>query len=267
MLSARSVMGVPACLLLALTANAAVVSFDTSNWDHGSGSQLGWNDGEFSGTTSILGADVTITTTNVGTAVNAVNHFRRIDETFFSGFAIQMIPATNGVTNPLTNYNRIDFTFTNPVILESITLTDVDRAGGQWYDLIATEAFTTTTPGALGTGISPNYTVGSNVFTVNPAPNFNSLDFALPFSNTGNVQNDPTNDVTISFTDPIDSFSIYYLNNGGDNQAGTQTIGIRGNQFIVSVVPEPFAGVLVSLALTAAAFRRRRREQVPSRSR
>jgi hypothetical protein len=238
--------------------HAGIVSYDTSDWDHGSGSQQGWNDGELQGTTTVLGRTLTVTSNRFGTAQYTADHLSRIDETFFSGFAFQLQPAsTDQNAGVLTNYARIDFSFSSDIHLDSYTLTDVDRANGQWYDVIAVEAFGTTTPGALGTGFTPDYTF-ENPSNLGTATLF-GLNAAGPLSNTGNVQNTPENDVTFSFSESIRSFSIYYWNfNNTDNAAGTQTIGTRGNAFTVSS-PEPSAATLLAVwALMTAPVRRRR---------
>ncbi len=251
-----SISFVVAFSLIAGTGNADTVSFDTSVWDHGSGPQMGWIDGQTSGTTTVLGRTLTVSSTAFGTATPTADHFTRIDESFFSGFAIQAIPNTtdqNGAT--LTNFLRIDLSFSAPIRLDEFTLTDVDRTDGQWYDVIAAEAFTTTAVGAVGTGTSANYVGGSNIGFGTVA----GLSAAGPLGATGNVLNTPENDIDISFDSELSSFSIYYWNlNTANNGAATQTIGIRGNAFEVSIVPEPGGVCLLMLGVWVGASRRKR---------
>ena len=242
--------------LLASTASAELVSYDTNLWAHGAGPQTGWNDGELSGTTMVLGRTLTVTSSLFGTAQFTTDHASRINESFFTGFAFQLQPNTTddntGAT--LSNYMRLDFSFSSPIRLDQYTLTDVDRTDGQWYDVIAAEAFTTATPGAIGTGIDPVYS--TNPTTNIGFANFFGLSASGPVGGTGNVQNTPENDISIAFADAVSSFSIYYWNlNTVDNGADTQTIGTRGNQFQISV-PEPCAVNLVILGLFATQQRR-----------
>jgi len=250
-------------LLLGTTANAELVSYDTSQWDHGSGPQVGWVDGEFSGTTTVLGnITLDVTSSQNGTAQYTADHASRIDETFFTGFAFQALPSTTVNTGvALTNYVRLDFSFSSPVNVVNYTLTDVDRTDGQWYDVIAAEAFTTTAPGAVGAGIDPVYSTNtpSNI----GFGTIHGLAVSGPLNNTGNVQNTPENDIGIAFAEPVRSFSIYYWNLGtADSGATTQTIGTRDNLFEISAVPssvpEPSAVALVMLGFCVIQSRRRR---------
>lgn len=61
-----------------------------------------------------------------------------------------------------------------------------------------------------------------------------------PHGNTGNVQNTAIADVSFDFDQPVTAFSVYYFNyRAAHSSAGTQTIGLRGNEFSVTAVPEP----------------------------
>ncbi len=250
-----------ALLVLVNSAWGNIVSFDTSDWDHGAGSQLGWNDGELQGSTQILGRTLTVTSNRFGSAQYTADHLSRIDESFFSGFAFQLDPATTLNGGSLTNYARFDFSFSGDINLDSYTLTDVDRQDGQWYDVIAVEAFSTTVPGGAGSGFSPDYSFETNT-NLGQATLF-GLDAVGPLATTGNVQNTPENDVTFSFDQSIRSFSIYYWNFvAGDSGATTQTIGTRGNAFTVSA-PEPSSAILMcalgGFGLCSRSRRRRRK--------
>lgn len=244
------------------TVHASVVSYDTSSWDHGSGNQTGWNDGELSGTTTVDGVSLTVSSSRFGTAAYTADHLSRINETFFTGFAFQLDPATTDQNSgSLTNYARIDFSFSDFVSLDNYTLTDVDRTNSNWFDVVAVEGFTSSTPGAVGSGTGASYSFESP--TNMQTDTLLGLFAARPRSNTGNVQNTAPNDVNVSVASPIQSFSLYYWNfNNTDSTANTQTIGTRGNQFSVSsitVVPEPKLGiVLVSGFIMTVASRRRR---------
>ena len=244
-------------------ARADLISFDTSQWNHGSGSQVGWNDGEFSGTTNFLGRQLTVTTSQVGTAQFTGDHFSRINETFFSGFAFQNDPNTTNnsadfANGTLQNYSRMDFSFNGQVRLDEYILTDVDRVDGQWWDIVAAESFDTSAPGAVGTGTSATY-------STSPVTNIISggiygLNAATAAPGTGNVQNTPENDVFINFGTTFRSFSIYYWNlTPADSGASTQTIGTRGNNFQVSAAPEPGAGISASIAMLLVGLLIRRR--------
>lgn len=253
------------CLLMGFcgSASADIISLDTSLWDHGSGSQVGWNDSEFSGTTTFSGRTLTLSTSAVGTAQFTGDHFARIDETFFSGFAFQNDPSTtNNPTGPLANFARIDFSFDGPTTLDEYILTDIDRVDGQWWDIVAAESFSTPTPGAVGTGT--NATFDFNATTNLITGTIFGLQAATAAPGTGNVLNTPENDAFVNFAGPFESFSIYYWNlNPPDSGASTQTIGTRGNQFSVSAsAPEPGSGILASMAMFVGLAFRRKREPV-----
>ncbi len=162
---------------------AEIVSFDTSSRDHGSGSQIGWNDGEFSGTTTVLGNNtLTITTSAITTAAYTANHFHRINQSYFTGFAFQLDPETSGnYVNSLVNFNRVDFSFSSGVNLDSFTLTDVDRTNNRWSDVFVGEGFTTSTPGAVGTGISADYAFQpvNNLTTMTTRRQLRRLEFEV----------------------------------------------------------------------------------------
>ena len=194
---------------------ADTVSFDSSVWDHnnGNGPSVSWVDGEFVGTTPIGTDQLTISTTVTGTAVETADHFSRIDASFFSGFAFQLDPSSTINTTTFDNYARYDFSFSFPVQLDSFTLTDVDRLNGLWYDVIAAEGFASQIPGAVGGGFSANYDFepNTNLETFNQ---FGLLG-ARPTAASGNVLNTPENDVTFSFDEAIQSFSILPLESNG----------------------------------------------------
>lgn len=243
--------------------DADTVSFDTSVWDHGSGSQTGWIDGELYGSTQLDNGNETlqIASNSLGTAVPTVDHFTRIDESFFSGFAFQLLPSTTINTTSFGNYGRFDFTFSFPVQLDSFTLTDVDRFNGLWNDIIVAEGFSTSVLGNPGTGFSPNYAF-ENPTNLESVTAF-GLPAVRPQPSTGNVLNTPESHVTFNFSQAIQSFSIYYWNeNGTDSGASTQTIGILGNEFAISQftpVPEPAARPSLFFLLAISALRKRNR--------
>lgn len=242
--------------LLPARASAAIISFDTNDWDHGSGSQTGWNDGETTGTTTFNGVTLTITSNLVRNAVATSGHMTRLNESYFSGFAFQLDPSTTNNGRRLRDYLRLDFEFSAPVYLTSFTLTDVDRTSGQWYDVIAAEGFINGLDN-VGTGISANYAF-ENPTNLEEVSRY-GLDAVRARSNTGNVQNTSPADVTFSFDQGVMAFSIYYWNDSSsDDGASTQTIGIRGNQFEIVRTPEPGSIAMCLLALLMLAVFRNR---------
>lgn len=247
---------------------ADTISFDTSVWDHsdGNGQHVAWTDGQFQGETPIGSESLTITSSAVGGATYTADHFTRINASFFAGFAFQLDPSTTVNTTSFDNYARYDFSFSFPVQLNSFTLTDVDRASGLWYDVIAAEGFAGSTPGTVGSGFAANYffepSTNMETFT-----QFGLLG-ARPTATSGNVQNTPENDVTFNFSQAIQSFSIYHWNdNATDDGAATQTIGIRGNEFEIALfgtpVPEPECWVLFGLGGVLTTGTRRRKLLLP----
>lgn len=250
---------------------AEIVSFDTNTFSHDGGltSQTGFQDGQFTGTTSVLGGEsLTISTTSIGTpSAFEPDHFTRIDAAFFEGFAIRLDSGSTRLNDrttpgaPLTNYGRIDFEFSTAVQLDSFTLNDVDRGDINFYDIVAVEGFLTSDAGVLGTGFSPDYAFES-ITNLEEVVDFGLNAVRPRIETTGTLQL-PESDVTFSFTEPINSFSIYYYNaNFADSDNGGQTIGISGNQFEVSefvaAVPEPGSVIVFCGSLFLLNLRRRR---------
>lgn len=159
MTTLRIIAVIAANVMICASCQAEIISLDTNAWNHGSGAQTGWNNGELNGTTTFGGGTVEITSRTIGTAQATSNHMSRINESFFRGFAFQMDP---GTTSPGVNgggptgYLRLDFEFSTQVNIDSFTLTDVDRANGQWWDTVIVEGFESGI-GNPGSGTNANY--------------------------------------------------------------------------------------------------------------
>jgi hypothetical protein len=258
----------PACSVLASAppARADVVSFYDSTWNHGSGPQSGWTGGQTSGTTTVLGdVTVTVTSQSFGTATPVSGmHMSEVDDgSSFTGFGLVQDPSTANNGGTLSNYTRLDFAFSEAVLLDSYTITDIDRImpflgfvdiSGYW-DVVAVEGFVNGL-GAVGSGIMPDYALSSNTL-------LQEVDLyglaAVRAGSGGNGNEDPRNSATFDFGQThITGFSIYYWNNGPATDASSrQIIGVANGAFEVVQTPEPasLAVCLLGILLLGGARR------------
>lgn len=283
-----TVLALLAACMTADNARAEVISFETSTWDNGGGPSIGWTNGADTGTTTVLGTiGLTVTSSVVGTATE---HSANLS---LNGgrFIIVQLPADS--TNPsppgtLSNYMRIDFEFTEAVVLDDLTLGDIDTATNSWWDVIAVEGFTSGGAGAVGSGTSADYTFSSGAgpgFPVpDPGPDGTYLTEVTRFGLAAvtpdtnyNGGFEPVHEATASFgSTAITAFSLYYWNDRPDYLSGTnQVINIVGNVFELSAAPgggpvaAPEPGTLGALCVGSliggvARYRKRRRRQAES---
>lgn len=239
---------VSACAVVAVAqpTQAAMVSFYDSLWDHGSGPQAGWSDGATSGTTSVGGVNVTVTSSAVGgsTPVNGM-HMSNIDDApNFVGFGLVQDPSEANNSGSLSNYLRLDVAFSRAVILDPVAITDIDRTmpffglvdvAGYW-DVVAVEGFVGGL-GAVGTGLAAQYSLTGNDLEQISRYGLS----ALRAESGGNGQQDPANQAEFDFgATEIRAFSLYYWNNGTTTDAAPrQIIGVGDVHFQVAQTPEP----------------------------
>lgn len=220
-----------------------LVDFVNGTWIHNGVSSVGWDSNELVGTYLMGdGNSVTMTVSFAGSATPTADNLSIIDETFFSGFAFQVDPATtSNLGESFVNYQRIDFEFANPVDIEEFVITDFDRSA--WDDTIFAEAWDGDTGvGLLGTGVTSSYGFRD---PTNIATEVLFGESHAVVALGGNTVSGPESDLFIDFDSPVTSLSLYYWNGDFANTADTQTIGILGNVFSVTTVPEPSIALMV----------------------
>jgi hypothetical protein len=269
-----------AMIAAASQASAIQISLISSTWTSGAiGSpattQVGYVDGFVgtannvgsTGTTTAGGVTVTFTATFVGSSTRAVSppsFLNATGGTNPNGF----IFGSSGDGNPLTindglqtisgtisNYQRWDFSFSSPVILDVFNIEDVDSSGvGTFRDIVAAEYFTTPTPGVAGSGVDPTLTLGSSLFPGVVNVGSQTLSVAVSPINLTNPNNTPEVRVGVNFgSTPIQSFSVYTFS----DIANPHRTSLSNSSFDFTVVPEVSSLSLISLSLLG--FLRRRR--------
>ncbi|NJR43647.1 MAG: hypothetical protein HC767_14350 [Akkermansiaceae bacterium] len=161
-----------------------------------------------------------------------------------------------GFSGAISNYQRWDFSFSEPIILSDFTFEDIDSQGTlEFRDMFGAEAFTTTTPGAAGTGIDPVYTLGSGLFEGTATFAGNDLSAVSAQLNLNNPNNTPEVRASVSFpATPISSFSIYSFS----DRVNAHRFSLNSSSFeVTAAIPEPSTALLGVLSL-GALFRRRR---------
>ncbi len=242
-----------------------------NGWQKKPGSTQGYATGR---TTFTGGTTLSVKTQFFGTAKAGPNNFT-LDAVNTRGFSFQNLGTgdtnkkvdANGRTI-LENYQRIDFTFSNKVSMDTLRLSDVDTSGTggpttqAWRDTVGLELWNGSVPVLPGTGIDPQIFLPS---MTNLKSNITSG--GLPFAyadvvgNTTAVNPAPANDpstATFSYNQSfVDGFSIYLWNRGGGT--GSQhAVVLQASGSSLTVVPEPSATGLLAFAATLLLARRRR---------
>ncbi|MFK7912103.1 MAG: PEP-CTERM sorting domain-containing protein [Akkermansiaceae bacterium] len=236
------------------------VDFENGTWDHGGIASTGWDSSEVSGTYTMGdGNSVTMNVSFHGSAVAASGNLSIIDEWYFSGFAFQALPSGSTNSGSLANYERVDFEFDQPVLINEFIIMDVDR--DSWDDVLLVEGWLDN--GGVGT-------LGSGITSTYGFRNTTNLDTETIFGEThvtvasgANTVSGSESDMLIDFSQAVDAISLYYWNGDYGSTASTQTIGIAGNGITVTTVPEPVpepSSVLLMISgLSALLLRRHRR--------
>jgi hypothetical protein len=266
----------PPCAIAALfvvsqLSHAAVVNFTSgaTSWDHGGGESGAWNDGETSGSASVLvglsNVTVTVSGAYFGSGVDAGGTFRNINETFFQGFAFQPRSGTVDNGGAFNSYFRLDITFSQAVSIDQFTINDLD-SDDDYIDLLYVEGWNGADFGSYGSGEAANYSYdGSFLQEVNRfgeshvRDQSNGSDTPLsPGDARGNLGFD-FQGTSLEDTG-VTHLSIYYSNdkNNIPNDSSTQTIGIVGDQFSIQEIPEPSTFSLLGILGFTLILRRRK---------
>lgn len=168
---------------------------------------------------------------------------------------------TTGFSGTVASYQRWDFSFSQPVVLTDFVLEDIDSNGptGGFRDIVAAEAFSSSTPGVVGTGLAANYTLGSPSSLLSGSVTFAGNPIAAIGAPLGllNPNNEPEVRAAIGFgITPISSFSVYAFS----DRASDHRMSLNSSSFQVdgiTLVPEPTSALLGALSLLTLLRRRR----------
>ena len=242
---------------------ATTFSFITDVWTNGSSTQTGYQNEASSGTLTKDGVTLTFSNSYAGTAVAATRNLT-LDFGNPTGFVFGTKDDSNDLNGTLLNYQRWDFSFSQPVILNSLGLDDVDSdksnlSGTDGFrDAIAAEAFFSQTPGTLGTGLDALFifTQGTGLSSGNIGTGGGQ---SIPYAISGpasNPNNDPAFGTFLSFGDtPVTSFSIYSFSDRDNSHRVSIFQGLI--EINPTPVPEPTAVLLGLLGLPLMTRRRR----------
>lgn len=273
----------PAFALTALACSAQQVttfSFLDDTWVNPSSTQVGFRsqtaggaNNSSTGTVTKNGITLTFTGSFVGTAVNSLDSPTAPGQggSFTNATTINprgFIFGTSNDANPIifsessfsgtvSNYQRWDFSFSEPLILSEFILQDID-SDATFRDIVAAESFSTLTPGSAGSGVGATYgLLGQPSSLLRGSVDFNgsSLDAVGAPLGLGNPNNTPEVSAAISFgSTPISSFSVYAFS---DNNT-VHRLSLNGSSFNVTAVPEPSGAMLGIFSLGALCLFRRR---------
>lgn len=269
---------------LTCTAHAASTTFSflTDTWTNPSSTQTGFEsqtaggaNNSSTGFVSKDGITLTFTGSFVGTAVSSGfngastegRSFTNATSTNPPGFTFGTANDSNPITFSATafsgvvsNYQRWDFSFSNPVLLTDFTLQDIDsnQASGGFRDIIAAEGFLSATPATAGTGIGATYTLfgspSTSLLTGTATFGGNTLTAVGAPLGLGNPNSTPEVSAQISFgATAISSFSVYAYS----DLIFSHRLSLSSSSFEVTTVPETSSALLGSLAVLTLLRRRR----------
>jgi hypothetical protein len=236
-------------------------SFITDTWTNGSNTQVGYLNEATSGTLTKGGLTMEFKASFAGSGIAATRNLT-LDNGNPTGFVFGTRNDANDLSGTLLNYQRWDFSFSQPVRINSLILDDIDSdnpnplpSSGGFRDAIAGEGFSSQLPGTLGTGIDMSFTTNSPsdlIAGVIAAGSGQSLNYVISGPGS-NPNNSPLHRAYLSFGDtPVSSFSLYSFSDRPQSHRVTLFQGI----IEVAAVPEPAAA---ALGLLGGLFLLRRR--------
>ena len=135
-----------ALLVLGTSLSRASTTFSFINdvWTNGGNTQTGYLNGASAGTLTKAGLTMTFQSSFTGTAIAATRNLT-LDNGNPTGFVLGTNADANNLSGILTNYQRWDFSFTQPVLINSLIIDDIDSdrdplpVVGGFRDAIAAE--------------------------------------------------------------------------------------------------------------------------------
>lgn len=248
--------------------NAAVVSAGSSTtfsfiddvWTNGSVTQTGYLDDATSGSLTKDGITLSFQSSFGGVGVASTRNLT-LDNGNPTGFVLGTNEDPNDLNGNLVNYQRWDFSFSQPILLNNLILDDIDSDNLDLFsnldgfrDAIAAEGFTTSVPGAVGFGVDAEFAIGTGLISgVIGANGGQTLNYVIA-GPADNPNNDPQHRASLSFgTTPVSSFSIYSFS----DRSRSHRVSLLEGIIEVTPVPEP-SGALLALTSLPLLLRRRR---------
>jgi hypothetical protein len=285
--SAALGLGIASSLVAIAPAEAFTFNFADGDWSHTVNGQTvnstGWLGGATSGSITIDGITLSVTSSLSGTAEtrdgrNLVEHTGEDSKT--KGFSLSNKSKRDIYSGGnLNSYQRLDFSFSSAVNLSNFVLGDIDAAAvdKSFVDAVGAEGFSGG-PGAAGTGLAALFSYAENtrlktetVQTADGSLNFAVRDVAkYGLANSLSASQD---EAYLAFDGPIDSFSLYFFNDtfrkaGGSARADQgHAITMFGGTATppgATGAPEPFSIIGSGVALALGGMARRRNNKVIS---
>ena len=260
-----SLLGLAAACAAMTAEGSTTFSFITDVWTNGSDTQTGYLNNATSGTLTKDGITLTFQSSIVGTADPSTRNLTLDTTGNPTGFILGTQDDANDLGGTLLHYQRWDFSFSEPVILTSLGLDDVDSdqadlAGGNGFrDAMAAEAFFSQLPGVIGTGqdagflFTPDTSLSAGIIATG---NGQSITYAIS-GPAGNPNNAPAYRTFLDFGDtPISSFSIYSFS----DRDNAHRVSIFQGILEVNPTPVPeVSGMLLGMMGMVPLLKRRRR--------
>jgi hypothetical protein len=241
-------------------------SFVTDSWTNGTSTQTGYLDGATSGTLTKDGITLTFSSSIAGTADPSTRNLSFVPYLNPKGFNLGTEDDANDLSGALLNYQRFDFSFSQPVLLSSLGIDDIDAdredlsIGDGFRDAIAAEAFQGHNFGPIGSGVDADFSEnpGSSLsLGIISAGSGQTLNYVIS-GPAGNPNNAPAHRAYVKFGNtPIQSFSIYAFSDR-DNAHRVSLFQGLFEVHSVTLVPEPSSALLAFAALPLLARRRRK---------